>query len=231
MSDMPLSISESQPLRRDRSQTRQSQRAPYRGWSHFHLERARVGLCDELDTSALSEARSVRGFGPALAVLSCDPEIGWAVDAADLEALCDDPRAAAQMLEALIAHDDPIYERAWYDRAQSSSERGVQQAVRVFAEQGRPASAARRELVRARSELGRFLCEQLARYAARAPIRVSGSPAPVPTPSRLSVRAETAWVALAGRLGPTLRQHLSDGHPDGCLRVCELTAIVFRATR
>ena len=24
---------------------------------------------------------------------------------------------------------------------------------------------------------------------------------------------------------------MSDGHPDGCLRVCELTAIVFRATR
>ena len=108
---------------------------------------------------------------------------------------------SAEVWQALLAHDVCLYGRGLV-------------GPRDF--------KARAYLRASQAVLGESLREALARIEAQPHIQGR----------RLHGPAEIAWIHLAARLGPALLRWLDDGRgADQTLRVCEMTSIVFRATR
>jgi hypothetical protein len=198
-------------------------RPAYRGWSHFSLRHARVGFVQDPATFHYEEEAS-GGKVTRLAAfvsLSCEPGITWRIRAGDLAAFGGEPEESAKVWRALLEHDALFYERAWLADASQSREASVRRELTALREAGRP-QYVKSQIGVLRGELGLFLRKGLARRAVEHPHGGDG----------LRGGAETTWVHLAARLGSRVHDWLDDGRgASRMLRVCELSALVFRATR
>jgi hypothetical protein len=158
---------------------------------------------------------------PAVVSLPCDPDVGWPVRARDLAAFGSEPEESERAWRALLEHDALFYERAWFAFASRSHDADVRGELAALGEAGRPQYVKSRISVLC-GELGLFLRKGLAR---RADIEH-------PHGDGLRGGAEATWVHLAARLGTRVPDWLDDRHgASRMLRVCELTGMVFRATR
>jgi hypothetical protein len=144
--------------------------------------------------------------------LSCDPDIGWGIPYDGLGKLVGAHRVE-QIGDAVLEHDQLLEEQARFKRAPV-------QERNALAAAGRPRYVALR-LPELREVLGSALRDALAHRASQPEARqrcLRGGP-------------ETAFVSIAGRLGPSLPAWLDDDHGGSqVLRVCEYSGVVFRAT-
>jgi ribosomal protein S27AE len=176
-----------------------------RGWSHFALEHASVGLFDDEfhthDGAALVFLRPGGCWSERVLYTTPVAEHFTALDSA----------FGAAAWPILLEHDRTLLEQRRLGSAPTGAPVGASYV-----------RAVRAGLSESRDELGSILRTHLARLADSEP----------EWPRCLHGNSERAWIHLAARLGPTLPKWLIDERGPGLrLRVCERTGVVFRGTR